>query len=146
MGESKVLGSCPIIQKGLWRDNLNPETSSWGKVVAQKLLKSLKTLLKGMTVKPTLLRRWARVISITTVRADSRINRQAELLNLHHLTQGHQTHQGPSDHIRSLRSTVKEERTTLYKQEKTLNHLGRRQHKEEGLRHLAITDTTPGAH
>ena len=27
--------ACPIIQKGLWRDNLNPETSSWDKVVAQ---------------------------------------------------------------------------------------------------------------
>ena len=24
-----------LIQKGLWRDNLNPETSSWSKVVAQ---------------------------------------------------------------------------------------------------------------
>jgi RNase H-like domain found in reverse transcriptase/Reverse transcriptase (RNA-dependent DNA polymerase)/Integrase zinc binding domain/Retroviral aspartyl protease/Zinc knuckle len=28
-------GSRPIIQKGLWRDNLNPETSSWARVVAQ---------------------------------------------------------------------------------------------------------------
>ena len=28
-------GSRPIIQKGLWRDNLNPETSSWDRVVAQ---------------------------------------------------------------------------------------------------------------
>ena len=28
-------GSRPIIQKGLWRDNLNPETSSWDKVTAQ---------------------------------------------------------------------------------------------------------------
>ena len=28
-------GSRPIIQKGLWRDNLNPETSSWGQVIAQ---------------------------------------------------------------------------------------------------------------
>ena len=28
-------GSRPIIQKGLWRDNLNPETSSWTRVVAQ---------------------------------------------------------------------------------------------------------------
>lgn len=25
----------PSIQKGLWRDNLNPETSSWDRVVAQ---------------------------------------------------------------------------------------------------------------
>lgn len=28
-------GSRPIIQKGLWRDNLNPETSSWARVLAQ---------------------------------------------------------------------------------------------------------------
>ena len=28
-------GTCPSIQKGLWRDNLNPETSSWDRVVAQ---------------------------------------------------------------------------------------------------------------
>ena len=28
-------GSRPVIQKGLWRDNLNPETSSWAVVVAQ---------------------------------------------------------------------------------------------------------------
>ena len=28
-------GVWPIIQKGLWRDNLNPETSSWDRVVAQ---------------------------------------------------------------------------------------------------------------
>ena len=28
-------GSRPVIQKGLWRDNLNPETSSWDRVVAQ---------------------------------------------------------------------------------------------------------------
>ena len=28
-------GARPIIQKGLWRDNLNPETSSWARVVAQ---------------------------------------------------------------------------------------------------------------
>ena len=28
-------GSRPVIQKGLWRDNLNPETSSWARVVAQ---------------------------------------------------------------------------------------------------------------
>ena len=28
-------GVRPIIQKGLWRDNLNPETSSWDRVVAQ---------------------------------------------------------------------------------------------------------------
>ena len=28
-------GSRPVIQKGLWRDNLNPETSSWSRVVAQ---------------------------------------------------------------------------------------------------------------
>ena len=28
-------GSRPIIQKGLWRDNLNPETSSWSEVIAQ---------------------------------------------------------------------------------------------------------------
>ena len=28
-------GTRPVIQKGLWRDNLNPETSSWARVVAQ---------------------------------------------------------------------------------------------------------------
>jgi hypothetical protein len=28
-------GAQPIIQKGLWRDNLNPETSSWARVIAQ---------------------------------------------------------------------------------------------------------------
>ena len=28
-------GSRLVIQKGLWRDNLNPETSSWAVVVAQ---------------------------------------------------------------------------------------------------------------
>ena len=28
-------GTRPSIQKGLWRDNLNPETSSWDRVVAQ---------------------------------------------------------------------------------------------------------------
>ena len=28
-------GSRPIIQKGLWRDNLNPEMSSWGEVITQ---------------------------------------------------------------------------------------------------------------
>ena len=28
-------GSRPIIQKGLWRDSLNPETSSWSEVIAQ---------------------------------------------------------------------------------------------------------------
>ncbi len=28
-------GSRSIIQKGLWRDNLNPETSSWARVIAQ---------------------------------------------------------------------------------------------------------------
>ena len=28
-------GSRPVIQKGLWRDNLNPETSSWARVTAQ---------------------------------------------------------------------------------------------------------------
>ena len=28
-------GTRPIIQKGLWRDSLNPETSPWDKVVAQ---------------------------------------------------------------------------------------------------------------
>ena len=28
-------GSRPIIQKGLWRDNLNPEISSWEQVVSQ---------------------------------------------------------------------------------------------------------------
>ena len=28
-------GSRPVIQKGLWRDNLNPETSSWVRVTAQ---------------------------------------------------------------------------------------------------------------
>ena len=28
-------GSRPIIQKGLWRDNLNPETSSWSEVITQ---------------------------------------------------------------------------------------------------------------
>ena len=28
-------GSRPVIQKGLWRDNLNPETSPWDRVVAQ---------------------------------------------------------------------------------------------------------------
>ena len=28
-------GVRPVIQKGLWRDNLNPETSSWDRVVAQ---------------------------------------------------------------------------------------------------------------
>ena len=28
-------GAHPIIQKGLWRDNLNPETSLWDVVVAQ---------------------------------------------------------------------------------------------------------------
>ena len=28
-------GSRPVIQKGLWRDNLNPETSSWAVVIAQ---------------------------------------------------------------------------------------------------------------
>ena len=28
-------GSRPVIQKGLWRDNLNPETSSWSEVIAQ---------------------------------------------------------------------------------------------------------------
>jgi RNase H-like domain found in reverse transcriptase/Integrase zinc binding domain/Reverse transcriptase (RNA-dependent DNA polymerase)/Retroviral aspartyl protease/Zinc knuckle len=28
-------GTRPVIQKGLWRDNLNPETSSWDRVTAQ---------------------------------------------------------------------------------------------------------------
>ena len=28
-------GARPIIQKGLWRDNLNPETSTWARVIAQ---------------------------------------------------------------------------------------------------------------
>ena len=28
-------GTRPIIQKGLWRDNLNPETSPWDRVIAQ---------------------------------------------------------------------------------------------------------------
>jgi hypothetical protein len=28
-------GVQPVIQKGLWRDNLNPEISSWDQVVAQ---------------------------------------------------------------------------------------------------------------
>ena len=28
-------GARPVIQKGLWRDNLNPETSSWDRVIAQ---------------------------------------------------------------------------------------------------------------
>ena len=28
-------GSQPVIQKGLWRDNLNPEMSSWARVTAQ---------------------------------------------------------------------------------------------------------------
>lgn len=28
-------GAWPLIQKGLWRDNLNPETLSWDRVVAQ---------------------------------------------------------------------------------------------------------------
>ena len=27
--------SQPVIQKGLWQDNLNPETSSWDRVIAQ---------------------------------------------------------------------------------------------------------------
>ena len=28
-------GARPVIQKGLWRDNLNPETSPWNNVIAQ---------------------------------------------------------------------------------------------------------------
>ena len=34
-------GTRPVIQKGLWRDNLNPETLSWDRVIAQAEIRNI---------------------------------------------------------------------------------------------------------